>query len=133
MILSQIVQQGQAFAEKQNRKIAQTKDANFATASSKSCTGEKLECDGEDAKVYRQNFMAGPSFASAIDSMPPAPPLPPQLMAKLLDNDADALSSMLMSWYISGFHTGRYFVLEFLILRDDSGNFYRLLSRLETS
>ncbi|XP_078052338.1 survival motor neuron [Augochlora pura] len=106
--LSQVVQQEQALAEKQNGKITETKDVNFATASSKRYTGEKMECDGEDAKVYKHHFMAGPSFTSTIDSMPPAPPLPPQLMAKLPDNDADALSSMLMSWYISGFHTGYY-------------------------
>ncbi|XP_012224102.1 survival motor neuron protein [Linepithema humile] len=41
-------------------------------------------------------------------AMPPPPPLPPQLMAKLPETDTDALSSMLMSWYISGFHTGYY-------------------------
>lgn len=29
---------------------------------------------------------------------------------RLPDNDTDALSSMLMSWYISGFHTGNYFI-----------------------
>lgn len=51
---------------------------------------------------------AGLFSSSSFGCAPPAPPLPPQLMARLPTNDADALSSMLMSWYISGFHTGFY-------------------------
>lgn len=69
--------------------------------------GEKMDCESEGTKHFK-SFMPGPSFNPALDMMPPAPPLPPQLMAKLPENDADALSSMLMSWYISGFHTGYY-------------------------
>lgn len=30
------------------------------------------------------------------------------MLYRLPENDADALSSMLMSWYISGFHTGKF-------------------------
>lgn len=70
-------------------------------------SGEKMDCESEETKHFK-NFLPGSSFNSALDMMPPAPPLPPQLMAKLPENDADALSSMLMSWYISGFHTGYY-------------------------
>lgn len=54
-----------------------------------------------------------PNFSRALTMPPdfftmPPPPLPPQLMAKLPENNTDALSSMLMSWYLSGFHTGYY-------------------------
>ncbi|KAK9309977.1 hypothetical protein QLX08_000595 [Tetragonisca angustula] len=66
------------------------------------------ENDETETRSYKHQFVPGPSFNSIADIMPPAPPLPPQLMAKLPDNDTDALSSMLMSWYISGFHTGYY-------------------------
>ncbi|KAK1116749.1 hypothetical protein K0M31_018138 [Melipona bicolor] len=72
----------------------------------KKSNGEKMDCESEETRSYKHQFIPGPSFNS--DIMPPAPPLPPQLMAKLPDNDTDALSSMLMSWYISGFHTGYY-------------------------
>ncbi|XP_031847368.1 survival motor neuron isoform X1 [Nomia melanderi] len=104
---SQIAQQKDADAEKLNEENVEAQVSDSATANSKKYNSEKMECD-EDTKPYRHHFMAGPSFTSAEDMMPPAPPLPPQLMAKLPDNDADALSSMLMSWYISGFHTGYY-------------------------
>lgn len=74
----------------------------------KKSNGEKMDCESEETRSYKHQFIPGPSFNSITDIMPPAPPLPPQLMAKLPDNDTDALSSMLMSWYISGFHTGYY-------------------------
>ncbi|XP_046822655.1 survival motor neuron protein isoform X3 [Vespa crabro] len=80
-------------------QIAQQKDAL-----AERCTEENM-----DQTKASQNFInSDPSFNSFLNMMPPAPPLPPQLMAKLPENDADALSSMLMSWYISGFHTGYY-------------------------
>ncbi|XP_047350687.1 survival motor neuron protein isoform X2 [Vespa velutina] len=80
-------------------QIAQQKDAL-----AEKCTEENM-----DQTKASQNFInSDPSFNSFLNMMPPAPPLPPQLMAKLPENDADALSSMLMSWYISGFHTGYY-------------------------
>ncbi|XP_076748714.1 survival motor neuron [Xylocopa sonorina] len=104
---SQIAQQKEALAEDLNDESVETDETNCSTYSnSKKYNGEKMDCESEEQKPYRQPFMPGPSF-NATD-IPPAPPLPPQLMAKLPDNDADALSSMLMSWYISGFHTGYY-------------------------
>lgn len=105
---SQIAQRKDALAAKMSEENAEAQETNFATANSRKYNGEKMECDAEDPKPYKHQFMPGPSFAATVDSMPPAPPLPPQLMAKLPENDADALSSMLMSWYISGFHTGYY-------------------------
>ncbi|KZC03858.1 Survival motor neuron protein [Dufourea novaeangliae] len=106
---SQIAQQKDAIAQKLNEESVETEKTYVASSDhSKKYNGEKMEYETEDAKAYKQHFMPGPSFTSAVDIMPPAPPLPPQLMAKLPDNDADALSSMLMSWYISGFHTGYY-------------------------
>nr|XP_034193461.1 survival motor neuron protein isoform X1 [Osmia lignaria] len=106
---SQIAQQKNAIAEKFSGENTETEEINFCTnANSKKYNGEKMDCESEDTKTYKHHFMSGRSFNSTADMMPPAPPLPPQLMAKLPDNDADALSSMLMSWYISGFHTGYY-------------------------
>lgn len=37
-----------------------------------------------------------------------APPLPPHILTSLPSDDSEALSAMLMSWYMSGFHTGYY-------------------------
>ena len=105
---SQIAQQKKALEEKFNEGN-ETCETNFSTnVNSKKYNGEKMDCDSEEANAYKHQFIPGPSFNSMTDIMPPAPPLPPQLMAKLPDNDTDALSSMLMSWYISGFHTGYY-------------------------
>ncbi|XP_043277524.1 survival motor neuron protein [Venturia canescens] len=70
--------------------------------------GERMDFENEHQSMPKNVFNSGSTFNSSYGIMPPAPPLPPQLMSKLPDNDADALSSMLMSWYISGFHTGYY-------------------------
>lgn len=48
-------------------------------------------------------FTANP----AIHDMVP-PPLPPHILSGLPEDDSEALSAMLMSWYMSGFHTGYY-------------------------
>ncbi|XP_050479195.1 survival motor neuron protein-like [Bombus huntii] len=81
-------------------------------AQQKKALEEKFnEENDETSNAYKHHFIPGPSFNSMTDIMPPASPLPPQLMAKLSDNDTDALSSMLMSWYISGYmvyYTGYY-------------------------
>ncbi|KAF3426689.1 hypothetical protein E2986_05721 [Frieseomelitta varia] len=105
---SQVAQQKKALEEKFNEENDETGKTNFSTNDPKKYNGEKMDCDSEETRSYKHQFVPGPSFNSFTDIMPPAPPLPPQLMAKLPDNDADALSSMLMSWYISGFHTGYY-------------------------
>ncbi|KAK2587368.1 hypothetical protein KPH14_003085 [Odynerus spinipes] len=84
-------------------QIAQQKDAL-----AEKCNEENIDQSDTEARPSKNFMEAGPPFNSFFDMMPPAPPLPPQLMAKLPENDADALSSMLMSWYISGFHTGYY-------------------------
>ncbi|XP_050494571.1 survival motor neuron protein-like isoform X2 [Bombus huntii] len=109
---SQIAQQKKALEEKFNEENDETCETNFSTnVNSKKYNVEKMDCDSEEANAYKHHFIPGPSFNSMTDIMPPAPPLPPQLMAKLPDNDTDALSSMLMSWYISGYmvyYTGYY-------------------------
>ncbi|KAJ9574067.1 hypothetical protein L9F63_008593 [Diploptera punctata] len=46
--------------------------------------------------------------STAVPPMTVPPPPPPHLIGSLPDDDAEALSSMLMSWYMSGFHTGYY-------------------------
>ncbi|KOC66305.1 Survival of motor neuron protein [Habropoda laboriosa] len=107
---NQIAQRKDALAEKLNEENVTDETKFSVNANSKKYNGEKMDCESEETKTYKHYFMPGPSFNAAADIMPPAPPLPPQLMAKLPDNDADALSSMLMSWYISGFHTGNYFI-----------------------
>ncbi|KAK3910572.1 Survival motor neuron protein [Frankliniella fusca] len=50
-----------------------------------------------------------PDFTSipAMHDMVP-PPLPPHILSGLPGDDSEALSAMLMSWYMSGFHTGYY-------------------------
>ncbi|KAJ8673617.1 hypothetical protein QAD02_004879 [Eretmocerus hayati] len=69
---------------------------------------DSMDCGTSEANLHRNYYIPESSHNPAFGAMPPAPPLPPQLMARLPENDADALSSMLMSWYISGFHTGYY-------------------------
>ncbi|CAK9824983.1 Survival motor neuron protein [Anthophora retusa] len=108
----QVDQRREALTKKHSEEN-ETDETKFSqNANSHKYNREKMDCESEETKTYKQHFMPGPSFNSAADIMPPAPPLPPQLMAKLPDSDADALSSMLMSWYISGFHTGYYYGLK---------------------
>ncbi|CAI4228106.1 unnamed protein product [Auanema sp. JU1783] len=49
-------------------------------------------------------------YPSTSRPLPPfAPPPPPMVLSKLAPpNEVEALSSMLMSWYMSGYHTGYY-------------------------
>ncbi|XP_046742969.1 survival motor neuron protein [Diprion similis] len=108
-----------------NSQIAQTKEANAEKISLHTTDFEdsdsvnipetinmvnedKMEWDTDDQKLPKKNFTTGTSLGWPSGIVPPAPPLPPQLMTRLPESDGDALSSMLMSWYISGFHTGYY-------------------------
>ncbi|XP_032683544.1 survival motor neuron protein isoform X2 [Odontomachus brunneus] len=104
---SQVAQQKDALAEKVNEQTCDSDASNYSQ-NHKQMNGEKMDCDTEDPTLFKSTFMPGLSFDMSINGIPPPPPLPPQLMAKLPENDTDALSSMLMSWYISGFHTGYY-------------------------
>ncbi|EGI61071.1 PREDICTED: survival motor neuron protein isoform X1 [Acromyrmex echinatior] len=106
---SQIAQQKDALAQKADEEIIDSDTStHFNLQDSKQINSEKMDYDTEDPRSFKHNAMPGfEYFNPAIDAMPPAPPLPP-LMAKLPETDADALSSMLMSWYLSGFHTGYY-------------------------
>ncbi|XP_063982631.1 survival motor neuron protein [Diachasmimorpha longicaudata] len=99
----------------QQKESAAAKDCDYSRAE-ESCqsshgnareNGEAMDYETEIPKQSRNN-VPGPSAFPFGGLTPPAPPLPPHMMAKLPANDADALSSMLMSWYISGFHTGYY-------------------------
>jgi len=101
---SQIAQQKAATACSESQTISDHAESNTANGS----TAERMDYESERSRLPKSVFNPGASFNSTYGIMPPAPPIPPQLMAKLPDNDADALSSMLMSWYISGFHTGYY-------------------------
>lgn len=108
---SQIAQQKDALAQKTEEETLESDTSTYSSQqNSKQLNGERMDYDTEYSRLFKNNsFMPEPGyFNSPINAMPPAPPLPPQLMAKLPETDADALSSMLMSWYISGFHTGYY-------------------------
>lgn len=41
-------------------------------------------------------------------NIPMPPPPPPHFLSQFPDQDSEALSAMLLSWYMSGFHTGYY-------------------------
>ncbi|XP_050495028.1 survival motor neuron protein-like isoform X2 [Bombus huntii] len=72
---SQIAQQKKALEEKFNEENDETCETNFSTnVNSKKYNVEKMDC--------AHHFISGPSFNSMTDIMPPAPPLPPQLMAE---------------------------------------------------
>ena len=40
--------------------------------------------------------------------MPDIPPPPPEMSSDSIESDSEALYSMLISWYMSGYHTGYY-------------------------
>ena len=79
---SQIAQQKKALEEKFNEENDETGKTNFSTNDPKKYNGEKMDCESEETRSYKHQFVPGPSFNSIADIMPPAPPLPPQLMAK---------------------------------------------------
>ncbi|XP_012282004.1 survival motor neuron protein 1 isoform X2 [Orussus abietinus] len=107
---SQILQQKEALAGASNQNGTESaSNYPYHSKDTNGTCGEKMDCDTEDSKVFK-NIFSNPtqSVSPMLGLMPPPPPMPPQMMARLPENDADALSSMLMSWYISGFHTGYY-------------------------
>ena len=48
--------------------------------------------------------------------IPPPPPPPPLLPEGVVRGDEEALANMLMSWYMSGYHTGYYRVNYCLVI-----------------
>ncbi|XP_014289493.1 survival motor neuron protein isoform X2 [Halyomorpha halys] len=52
---------------------------------------------------YREDYS---SYQQNVGMIPPPPP--PFVLANLPKDETDALSAMLMAWYMSGFHTGYY-------------------------
>jgi len=77
---SQIAQHKNALAQKTNEDSDTSTYSNLQD--SKQINGEKMDCDTEDPRLFKNNFMSGfEYFNPTIDAMPPAPPLPP-LMAK---------------------------------------------------
>ncbi|XP_066590907.1 survival motor neuron protein [Prorops nasuta] len=108
---SQLAQKEDALAERCNQENGELDESSSPTLNFKKINrsaNENMDCDQEETKCFSPHMPSSSYFSSLQDMMPPAPPIPPHLMAKLPENDADALSSMLMSWYISGFHTGYY-------------------------
>lgn len=80
-------------------QIAQSKEANKDKASisfndPEECSSAKnsevanapvedrMECDTDDPKLSKSGFPTGPSFGWPSGVIPPAPPLPPQLMTR---------------------------------------------------
>ncbi|TSN86100.1 Survival motor neuron protein 1 [Bagarius yarrelli] len=58
----------------------------------------------------RKKSGSGPAFPGWPPLMPPGPPMipPPPPMSPDMMEDDEALGSMLISWYMSGYHTGYY-------------------------
>lgn len=79
---SQIAQQ--KAAQKTNEEAVDSDASTYSSQQKfKQINGEKMDYDTEDFRSFKNNHMPGPAyFNSMIDAMPPAPPLPPQLMAK---------------------------------------------------
>lgn len=102
---SQIAQEKRALENKQDGLDSESVYSNSGEAKN-GAAEEKMDCGGDYSKASGNTF--APHFRLVSDMIPPAPPIPPQLMASLPENDTEALSSMLMAWYISGFHTGYY-------------------------
>ncbi|VVC43334.1 Survival motor neuron [Cinara cedri] len=61
-------------------------------------------------KTYTDPIYQEPSnvYEDAQDIFPPPPPPPPDSIKNLPKTEKEALTSMLMSYYMSGFHTGYY-------------------------
>lgn len=83
---SQIAQHKDALAQLMKNINEEVVDSDASTYSnlqdSKQMNSERMDCDTEDPRSLKNNFMPGLGYLnSAIDAMPPAPPLPP-LMAK---------------------------------------------------
>jgi len=77
---NQIAQQKIALAE----KINEDAESNIYSVKQNhtQINGEKMDYDMEDPKLYKNNFMPESGYFDSINAPPPAPPLPPQLMAK---------------------------------------------------
>ncbi|KAI4871415.1 hypothetical protein NFI96_013040 [Prochilodus magdalenae] len=69
----------------------------------------------------RRRGESGPTFPGWPPMIPPGPPMipPPPPMSPDMLQDDEALGSMLISWYMSGYHTGYYLVrvLNHLLIR----------------
>ncbi|XP_058789961.1 survival motor neuron protein isoform X2 [Phymastichus coffea] len=100
---SQIAQQKEAAEAEKNSANLEDDESHIANGYQ-----ENMDYETNEIKSFKNFYNPSSSFNPNFGAIPPAPPLPPQFMARLPENDADALSSMLMSWYISGFHTGYY-------------------------
>ncbi|XP_051164997.1 survival motor neuron protein [Leptopilina boulardi] len=102
--------------EQQSTSTASETSKNFTNLRNlNGILGDKMDCDYTENKSSSSSKKFTPYDRLTdfnLPTAPPAPPLPPHLMSRLPQNDADALSSMLMSWYISGFHTGYYHGLQ---------------------
>lgn len=75
-------------------------------------SGVSMDADFGDQVLFERTksgiaqVKAGSSKNSANVFFPPPPPMPPMIDENL--EDAENLSAMLMSWYMSGYYTGLY-------------------------
>lgn len=75
---SQIAQQKIATGSSES----QTNSYQEASNSMNGSTGERMDYESEKPRLPKGIFNPGASFNSMYGIMPPAPPIPPQLMAK---------------------------------------------------
>lgn len=69
---SAVVENGQNFEWQENKRNG--------------VVDESMECEVNETKTYGNMYGSSSSFNPAFSIMPPAPPLPPQLMARLVSN-----------------------------------------------
>lgn len=67
--------------------------------------GETEKVQPKFGKLKQQRKHSERPTSSTTTMIPPPPPLPPMLEDR---EDAEDLSAMLMSWYMSGYYTGLY-------------------------
>lgn len=77
---SQIAQQKEAASLEQNSNSMDVEE----TQKTNGFLENSMDCETNDVKSLKNMYMPGPSFDPALGGIPPAPPLPPQLMARLV-------------------------------------------------
>ncbi|XP_063709516.1 survival motor neuron protein [Culicoides brevitarsis] len=91
---------------RKQQKFEAKQAGNVAEDGSES--GVSMEHDFGAGQVLFERQKAGKAQAKSSGGVffPPPPPMPPMLDENL--EDAEHLSAMLMSWYMSGYYTGLY-------------------------
>uniref|UniRef100_A0A8R1HNB8 Tudor domain-containing protein n=1 Tax=Caenorhabditis japonica TaxID=281687 RepID=A0A8R1HNB8_CAEJA len=72
---------------------------------------EAVQMEKQEKKTTSTDSTKTTTSSSSNASIPLpsfAPPVPPNIIGMVPASEREALSSMLMSWYMSGYHTGYY-------------------------